>query len=89
MIESSDKLSVNVLNDLELNRPLCYFTASGIVSAVIGIGLGLIFLQDFYLGGSLKFGPTLLMIMLILIGSFMTFTGIILHSMSRLIKEFG
>jgi glycosyltransferase involved in cell wall biosynthesis len=83
------RVLVNILNDLELNRPLYYFTAPGIVSTVAGIWLGLIFLQDFYLGGSLKFGPTLLMIMLILIGSFTAFTGIILHSMSRLIKESG
>jgi hypothetical protein len=45
--------------------------------------------MTFYLGGSLNFGPTLLMIMLTLVGCFMGFTGIILHSMSRLVNESG
>ncbi len=78
---------MNVLRDMEMNRPLYYFTAPGLVFSTIGIFLGLSFLQDFYTGGGLKFGPTLLMILLTLIGSFMAFTGIILHTMSRLINE--
>jgi glycosyltransferase involved in cell wall biosynthesis len=81
------RVLVKVLHDMELNRPLYYFTVPGIVFAVVGIGMGLGFLRDFYLGGRLMFGPTLIMILLTLVGSFMTFTGIILHSISRLIKE--
>ena len=81
------KVLAKVLHDMELNRPLYYFTAPGLLFATAGIGMGLGFLRDFYLGGKLMFGPTLLMILLTLIGSFMAFTGIILHSMSRLIKE--
>lgn len=81
------KILVKVLQDMELNRPLYYFTAPGIVTSVVGIGLGLDFLRTFYHGGSLQFGPTLLMIMLTLVGSFMAFTGIILHSISRMITE--
>lgn len=81
------KILVKVLHDIELNRPLYYFTAPGIVMCVVGIGLGLDFLRVFYHGGSLQFGPTLLMIMLTLVGSFMAFTGIILHSISRMISE--
>jgi hypothetical protein len=57
------------------------------VLGMIGIILGLNFLKTFYMGGSLSFGPTLLMIMFTLPGSFMAFTGIILHSMSRMINE--
>ncbi|VVB84839.1 UDP-N-acetylglucosamine--dolichyl-phosphate N-acetylglucosaminyltransferase [uncultured archaeon] len=81
------KVMAKVLHDMELNRPLYYFTAPGMVFAAAGILMGLGFLRVFYLGGSLMFGPTLLMIMLTLVGSFMAFTGIILHSMSRMIKE--
>lgn len=81
------RVLVKVLYDMELNRPLYYFTAPGVVFAVVGIGMGLNFLRDFYLGGRLMFGPTLFMISLTLVGSFMAFTGIILHSMSRLIRE--
>jgi glycosyltransferase involved in cell wall biosynthesis len=81
------RVLVKILHDMELNRPLYYFTVPGMVFAVIGIGMGLQFLKDFYLGQALRFGPTLLMIMLTLVGSFMSFMGIILHSMSRLINE--
>ncbi len=81
------RVLVKVLYDMEFNKPLYYFTVPGIVMGTVGILLGLSFLQSFYLGGSLMFGPTLLMIILTLMGSFMAFTGIILHSMSRLINE--
>jgi glycosyltransferase involved in cell wall biosynthesis len=81
------RVLVKVLHDMELNRPLFYFTAPGIIFAAIGIVMGLSFLQEFYHGGSMRFGPTLLMILLTLVGTFMTFTGIMLHTMSRLINE--
>ncbi|MCZ7393675.1 MAG: glycosyltransferase family 2 protein [Candidatus Methanoperedens sp.] len=81
------RVLMKVLADMELNRPLVYFTVPGIVFAIVGIGMGLSFLRSFYLGGSLRFGPTLLMILLTLVGFFMAFTGMILHTMSRLIRE--
>lgn len=81
------KVLANVINDMELNRPLYYFTLPGAVLATIGLAMGLGFLQSFYNGGGLMFGPTLLMILLTLIGTFMVFTGIILHTMSKLINE--
>jgi glycosyltransferase involved in cell wall biosynthesis len=80
------KVLTKILQDMELNRPLYYFTAPGIVMSAIGIGMGLNFLRAFYLGRGLYFGPTLLMILLTLVGSFMAFTGIMLHSISRMIK---
>ncbi len=55
--------------------------------ATVGIGMGLEFLRNFFHGGSLQYGPTLLMILLTLVGSFMALTGIVLHSISRLIME--
>jgi hypothetical protein len=81
------KVLVKILQDMELKRPLYYFTAPGIVMSAIGIAMGLQFLRIFYHGGALQFGPTLLMIMMTLVGSFMAFTGIILHSISRMINE--
>lgn len=81
------RVLMKVLYDIELKRPLFYFTLPGIVFTVIGILMGLSFLRDFYSGGGLMFGPTLFMILLTLMGAFMTFTGIILHTMSRLIRE--
>jgi glycosyltransferase involved in cell wall biosynthesis len=80
------KVLVSVLRDMEFNRPLYYFTLPGMIFASIGLNMGLKFLEVFYRGGNLNFGPTLLMILLTLVGLFMAFTGIILHSISRLIK---
>lgn len=81
------KVLVKVLHDMELNRPLYYFTVPGMILGGTGLLMGLQFLSVFYRGGTLSVGPTLLMIILTLIGVFMTFTGIILHTMSRLINE--
>jgi len=81
------RILVKVLHDMELRRPLYYFTAPGLVFAAVGIGMGLEFLRSFYHGQSLQYGPTLLMILLTLVGSFMVLTGIILHSISRLLTE--
>jgi glycosyltransferase involved in cell wall biosynthesis len=76
-----------VFKDMEYNKPLYYFTLPGFVFGAIGLYMGLTFLRTFYLGGGLNFGPTMLMILLTLVGVFMSFTGIILHSISRLIMN--
>ncbi len=81
------RILIRVLHDMELRRPLYYFTVPGIAMATVGIGMGLEFLRIFYHGGSLMYGPTLLMVLLTLIGSFMAMTGIILHSMARMISQ--
>lgn len=81
------RVLIKILHDMELRRPLYYFTLPGIILAAVGIGMGLGFLRDFYHGDALRFGPTLLMIMLTLVGSFSAMTGVILHSISRLISE--
>lgn len=81
------RILVTILQDMELRRPLYYFTLPGIVMATVGIGMGLEFLRGFFHGGSLQYGPTLLMILLTLVGSFLALTGIILHSISRMIGE--
>jgi len=81
------RVLLKVLHDMELRRPLYYFTAPGIVMAGAGVLMGLDFLRTFYRGGSLYYGPTLLMILLTLLGSFMALVGIILHSISKMLNE--
>ena len=81
------KVLVKVLQEIELRRPLYYFTVPGMIMMFIGLGIGIYFLWLWMDGRGLPFGPTLFMIILMLIGSFMSFTGIMLHSMSRLINE--
>src|SRR5690606_33178124 len=76
-----------VLKDIEFNRPLYYLTAPGISLGVGGLYMGATFLQTFVKGGSLYFGPTMLMILFIIVGTFMALTGILLHSVSAVLRE--
>ena len=81
------KVLVKVLEDIELSKPLLYFIAPGMMCSVVGLAMGMLFLQDFYQGRGLRLGSTILMIILTLVGVFMAFTGIILHSMARLFNK--
>ena len=81
------RVLVTVLQEMELRRPLFYFTLPGMLMAGFGILMGLDSLRIFAHGGSLQYGPTMLMILLTLVGSFMALTGIILHSISRIMYE--
>ena len=81
------RVLLKVLHDMELRRPLYYFTAPGMLMAGAGILMGLDFLRTFYHGGSLYYGPMLLMVLLTLVGSFMALTGVILHSIARIMNE--
>jgi glycosyltransferase involved in cell wall biosynthesis len=76
-----------VLKDIEFNKPLYYLTVPGAVLGIGGIIMGAIFLQDFTLGKGLNFGPTILMILFIIVGSFMSLTGILLHSIASILRE--
>lgn len=81
------RVLAQIISDIELRKPLYYFTVPGFVLMVIGLCIGINFLELWRTGGQLPFGPTLFMIMATLIGTFSAFTGIILHSTSRLISE--
>lgn len=78
----------NVLHDMQLRKPLIYFTLPGSLMTGAGILMALEFLRTFAHGGSLQYGPTLLMILLMLLGSFLALTGMILHILSRAMHEF-
>lgn len=81
------RVLLQVLKNMELRRPLIYFTLPGIMLGIVGLFMGIIFIQNFYLGESLRFGPTLLMLLLIMAGFFMVFTGIILHAISKMVSQ--
>ncbi|AKB18812.1 glycosyltransferase (family 2) [Methanosarcina sp. WWM596] len=79
---------VMVLKDIEFNRPLYYLTAPGIVLGSGGLVMGTNFFHNFSsFGTGLQFGPTMVMILLIIVGTFMSLTGILLHSMSAVMRE--
>jgi len=78
---------VKVLQDIEFNRPLYYFTLPGVVMIVVGLILGLIFFGSYLNHDSSSLASTTLAALLTLAGTFIAFTGIILHSMSRMIER--
>lgn len=81
------RVLLRLLRDMEYRRPLYYFTVPGIFLGTVGVFMGLKFLQNFYLGGNLSFGPTLVMMLLTIVGMFMAFTGIVLHAISKMIYQ--
>ena len=82
------RVLINVLHDMQLRKPLIYFTIPGSLIAGAGILMGLEFLRGFAHGGNLYYGPAMLMILLILIGSILAITGIVLHILSQVMHEF-
>ncbi len=76
-----------VLKDIEFNKPLYYFTVPGLSLGVGGLYMGAHFLRDFTMGGALQFGPTILMVLFIVVGTFVALAGILLHSVSTIMKD--
>ncbi|MBZ2166395.1 glycosyltransferase [Methanobacterium spitsbergense] len=78
---------VKVLQDIEFNRPLYYFTLPGVIMIAIGLISGLIFFGSYLDHRSSSLAPTTLAALLTIAGTFIAFTGIILHSISRMIER--
>ncbi|MGC9516144.1 MAG: glycosyltransferase family 2 protein [Methanomicrobiales archaeon] len=81
------RVLIKIIREIEINQPLYYFTIPGLIIVIIGLIISLFFIRDYITGKSITMAPTLLMIMITLAGIFMTFTGIILDSISRLIER--
>lgn len=80
---------LRILGDIEVRRPLYYFTLSGLIIGIAGAALTLMFIRDYITGVSVNMGPTIVAVMLTLFGTFFIFTGIILDSMRRMIIHYG
>ena len=78
---------LDLIRDFEYKRPLHVFGGIGILTLSIGIGIGWWAIKSYSASGTLPLGPTLLMILLLIIGTFTTFTGIILHSIAQLFER--
>jgi len=75
---------MGLIRDFEYKRPLHVFGGIGIITLSIGIIIGIGVIKIYSASGTLPLGPALLMILLLIIGTFATFTGIILHSIAWL-----
>jgi hypothetical protein len=86
-IQHGLEVFIMVLKDIEFNKPLYYLTVPGLSLGIGGLYIGVHFIQTFAMGESIEFGSTVLMILFIVIGTFMALTGIILHSVSTVMKN--
>jgi hypothetical protein len=77
---------LNNFNYVEFSKPLYCFTLPGFILIAGGLHMSLNFVQVIYPGGSFDFESAVLMVLLILIGTCMAFTGILLHSIAGLIR---
>ncbi|RXA19729.1 glycosyltransferase family 2 protein [Methanosarcina sp. MSH10X1] len=82
------EILLRVMEDLEVNRPLYFYSVPGFALATVALYMGVRLFESFYLGvESVSFGLAFLMIFLALLGIFMTVTGIVMYSMAGLIKQ--
>ena len=81
------KVLLKILQDMQYNRPLFYFAIPGIIMLILGIIFCLIYFNDYRIGKSISLLPTALAALVTILGAFITFTGLILHSVSQLIRK--
>ena len=77
----------NILTEIEYNNPLVYFVVPGAISLAFGCIVGVFLLSSYNLGGQLPFGPTILMMLLYIMGMFAVFSGLMLHAMTRVVAK--
>ncbi len=76
-----------VLRSIEFNSPLLALTVPGLVMVAIAAGIAAFVVQAYFIVGHVVLGPTLLMLLLTVVGTFLVLTGIILHSLSALVDS--
>ncbi len=75
-----------IFNNIKLNKPLYYFTLPGFILVAGGVYICLNVVQTSHLDGGFDFKFTALIILLTLVGTSMVFMGILLHSITGLIR---
>lgn len=81
------KVLSDIVRDIELKRPLYFFTLPGIIITFIGLAMSLMFARDYLTGRSINFEPTAMAVLLAFVGGFLVLTGIILDTIRRLLKN--
>jgi len=73
-----------VVKDIEVNRPLYFYSVPGFALVTCALYMGFRFLEALFFGiESLHFGPAFLMVFLALAGAYMTIRGIVIHSLAE------
>ena len=77
----------SVIKDIDFNRPLFYITIPGISLGLVGIYMWTHYLQGIATDEIFSFAPSILVILFVFLGSFMTLTGILLHTLPIILKK--
>jgi len=75
------------IEDTSTHNPLVYFLLPGVMLLAFECASGVFVLSSYIIGGQLPFGPTLLMMLLFIMGMFAIFSGLVLHAMSRIMTK--
>jgi glycosyltransferase involved in cell wall biosynthesis len=76
-----------VSEDIEANKPLYFYSVPGFALVTCGFYMGFKFMEAIFLGSAnLSFWPTFLMVLVALLGTYMTIKGIIMNSIEGRFK---
>jgi len=78
-----------LLKTVEERRPLLFFGLTGFILLLIGLGIGIYSIDFYFKSGALPFGPSLAASGFILMGSLGIFAGLILNSITGIIRRNG
>jgi glycosyltransferase involved in cell wall biosynthesis len=78
---------VNIIDEMKFNRPIYYYTFPGFLLIGVGLVLGSIFFTDYIVGNSQSLTPATFAALITIFGAFISFTGIILQSVSGMIDR--
>lgn len=79
----------NILRTVERERPLTFVGLPGIVAVIVGIGLGYWAVVNYIQTGTFPTGIVLVCLFSTFLGSLLSFTGIILHSIQTHVGALG
>ena len=72
----------SILESIRSDHPLLYFGVAGAIVALLGILIGMYSVAYYIQFGAVPFGPTLLSVLLITLGTLTAFVGLILNAIS-------
>jgi glycosyltransferase involved in cell wall biosynthesis len=75
---------VGVMRNIEFEKPLLVFTAPGLGLIALGLVVGAYVMEIYFRWHKVVYGPTMLMILVMVVGTLMAVTGVLLHSLSSL-----
>lgn len=81
------KVLMGIITEVEYRRPLFYLGLPGFIVLIVGLVNALYVLNSYNKGGSVPFGPSISMVLLLTIGLLGVSTALNLHAMTRLINE--